>query len=148
MKGVKHYKKDGTEHKGGSHKMPDGSLHTGKAHSKTSVKLFHLKDLSKTVQAKLKKKVVNMKEGGLAASQKSLKSWTKQDWRTKSGKPSTQGKSATGERYLPTNAIKAMDAGTYASSTAKKRKDTAEGKQFSKQPKSAAKTTKSFRRMT
>jgi len=36
--------------------MPDGSLHTGKAHSKTSVKLFHLKDLSKTVQARLKKK--------------------------------------------------------------------------------------------
>ena len=46
MKGVKHYKKDGSEHKGGTHKMPDGSLHTGKTHSKTSVKLFHFKDLS------------------------------------------------------------------------------------------------------
>ena len=52
MKGVKHYKKDGTEHKGGTHKMPDGSLHTGKAHGKTSVKLFHYKDLSKTAKAK------------------------------------------------------------------------------------------------
>jgi len=52
MKGVKHYKKDGTEHKGSSHKMPDGSSHTGKAHSKTSVKLFHYKDLSKTAKAK------------------------------------------------------------------------------------------------
>ena len=52
MKGVKHYKKDGTEHKGSSHKMPDGSSHTGKAHSKTSVKLSHYKDLSKTAKAK------------------------------------------------------------------------------------------------
>ena len=52
MKGVMHYKKDGTEHKGGTHKMPDGSLHTGKAHSKTSVKLSHYKDLSKAAKAK------------------------------------------------------------------------------------------------
>jgi len=52
MKGVKHYKKDGTEHKGSSHKMPDGSLHTGKAHSKTSVKLSHYKDLTKKAKAK------------------------------------------------------------------------------------------------
>ena len=40
----------------------------------------------------------------LAKSQRSLKSWTKQKWRTKSGKPSKQ----TGERYLPTAAIKAL----------------------------------------
>ena len=52
MKGVKHCKKDGTEHKGATHKMPDGSLHTGKIHSKTSVKLFHYKDLSKAAKAK------------------------------------------------------------------------------------------------
>ena len=52
MKGVKHYKKDGTEHKGGTHKMPDSSLHTGKVHSKTSVKLFHYKDLCKAAKAK------------------------------------------------------------------------------------------------
>ena len=52
MKGVPHYKKDGTEYKGGTHKMPDGSLHTGKTHGKTTVKLFHKKDLSK--KAKLK----------------------------------------------------------------------------------------------
>ena len=52
MKGVKHYKKDGTEHKGSTHKMPDGSLHTGKAHSKTSVKLMHYKDLSKAAKVK------------------------------------------------------------------------------------------------
>ena len=54
MKGVKHYKRDGTEYKGASHKMPDGSLHTNRTHTKTSVKLFHLKDLSKTAKAKAK----------------------------------------------------------------------------------------------
>ena len=81
-----------------------------------------------------------------AKSQKSLSRWTKQDWKTKSGKPSTQGASATGERYLPASAIKAMPAKTYAATTAKKRKDTAAGKQFSKQPKAAAKTSKRFRR--
>ena len=82
----------------------------------------------------------------LAKSQKSLNKWTKQDWKTKSGKPSTQGSNATGERYLPASAIKAMPAKTYAATTAKKRKDTAAGKQFSKQPKAAAKTSKRFRR--
>jgi len=54
--GVKHFKKDGTEFKGAFHKMPNGSLHTNKTHTKTSVKLFHLKDLSKAVQTKLKKR--------------------------------------------------------------------------------------------
>jgi|TARA_R110000824_G_scaffold81476_3_gene204846 hypothetical protein len=54
MKGVKHYKKDGTEHKGSSHKMGDGSLHTNKAHTKTSVKLFHMSDLSAKAKAKAK----------------------------------------------------------------------------------------------
>ena len=83
----------------------------------------------------------------LAKSQKSLSKWTKQDWRTKSGKPSTQGSKATGERYLPAEAIKAMDSNTYAASSAKKRKDTKAGKQFSKQPKKAAKTSKRFRRV-
>jgi hypothetical protein len=44
----------------------------------------------------------------LAKPQRSLRAWTKQKWRTKSGKPSTQGKKATGERYLPEKAIKAL----------------------------------------
>ena len=56
MKGVKHYKKDGTAHTGGTHKMPDGSSHTGKTHGKTSVKLFHFKDLSEAAKKKTKKK--------------------------------------------------------------------------------------------
>jgi hypothetical protein len=79
-------------------------------------------------------------------SQKSLDKWTKQKWRTKSGKPSTQGPNATGERYLPESAIKAMPASTYAASSAKKRKDTKAGKQHSKQPKKAAKIAKRHRR--
>ena len=54
MKGVKHYKKDGTEHKGSSHKMADGTLHTNKAHTATSVRLFHFKDLSKKAKKKAK----------------------------------------------------------------------------------------------
>ena len=81
------------------------------------------------------------------ASQKSLDKWTRQKWRTKSGKPSTQESKATGERYLPEAAIKAMSSSQYAATTAKKRKDKAAGKQFSKQPKSAAKTSKRYRRV-
>lgn len=81
----------------------------------------------------------------MKAPQKSLKNWTKQKWRTKSGKPSTQGPNATGERYLPEAAIKAMPSSTYAASSAAKRKDTKAGKQFSKQPKAAAKIAKKYR---
>tara|TARA_R110000796_G_scaffold63467_1_gene147060 strand:+ start:1650 stop:1817 length:168 start_codon:yes stop_codon:yes gene_type:complete len=55
MKGVKHYKKDGTEHKGASHKMADGTLHSNKSHTKTSVKLFHFKDLSISAKKKVGK---------------------------------------------------------------------------------------------
>lgn len=81
----------------------------------------------------------------LKKSQQSLKNWTDQKWRTKSGKPSTQGSEATGERYLPEKAIKAMSSSEYAASTKKKREDTAKGKQHSKQPKKAAKTARRFR---
>jgi hypothetical protein len=56
MKGVAHYKKNGTLYKGKSHKMKNGALHSGGSHTAKSVKLFHLKELSKTVQNKLKKK--------------------------------------------------------------------------------------------
>ena len=84
----------------------------------------------------------------LAKSQKSLKSWTKQKWRTKSGKPSTQGSKATGERYLPSKAIKSMSSSDYAATTKKKKQDTAKGKQFSKQPKRISKQTKSYRRVS
>jgi hypothetical protein len=77
----------------------------------------------------------------LKKPQKSLKKWTKQKWQTKSGKPSTQGPKATGERYLPKAAIKSLSAKEYAATTRKKRKDTAAGKQHSAQPKRIAKKT-------
>jgi len=77
----------------------------------------------------------------LAKSQKSLKSWTKQKWRTKSGKPSAK----TGERYLPTAAIKSLSSSEYAATTRAKRKGTKAGKQHVAQPKSIAKKTKPFR---
>jgi len=81
----------------------------------------------------------------LKAPQKSLKDWTAQKWRTKSGKPSTQGSKATGERYLPEAAIKNLSASEYAATTKAKRAGKAAGKQFVKQPKSVAKKTARFR---
>jgi|TARA_R110000751_G_scaffold2122_1_gene11337 hypothetical protein len=78
-------------------------------------------------------------------SQRSLANWTKQDWGTKSGKPSTQGKKATGERYLPKEAIKALSNAEYAASSAAKRKASRAGRQVSKQPKKIAKKTARFR---
>lgn len=83
----------------------------------------------------------------LKASQKSLKSWTKQKWRTKSGKPSTQGARATGERYLPEKAIKALSPSEYAATTKAKRQGKKTGKQFVAQPKKVAKKTRSYRKV-
>lgn len=77
----------------------------------------------------------------LQDSQKSLKKWTRQRWTTKSGKPSTQGPDATGERYLPKKAIDSLSNAEYAATSAKKRKDTKAGKQHSAQPKKIAKKT-------
>lgn len=77
--------------------------------------------------------------------QKSLRDWTRQKWRTKSGKPSTQGPKATGERYLPSAAIKALSSSEYAATTRAKRKATKAGKQVSKQPKKIARKTASYR---
>ncbi len=82
----------------------------------------------------------------MKAPQKSLKKWTKQNWRTKSGKPSTQGANATGERYLPTAAIKSLSSAEYAATTRAKRKGKAAGKQHVAQPKKIAKKTRAFRK--
>ena len=81
----------------------------------------------------------------MKAPQKSLKAWTDQKWRTKSGKPSTQGPNATGERYLPAAAIKNLSSSEYAASTRAKRAGKAQGKQFVAQPKNIAKKTARFR---
>ena len=80
----------------------------------------------------------------LAKSQRSLKAWTKQKWRTKTGKPSAK----TGERYLPEAAIKALTPEEYARTTRAKRKGSRKGKQFVKQPKSIAAKTRAYRRVT
>ena len=77
-----------------------------------------------------------------AKSQKSLSKWTKQKWRTKSGKPSAK----TGERYLPASAIKSLSSKEYAATTKKKRADTKRGKQFSQQPRAIAKKVRRHRR--
>ena len=80
----------------------------------------------------------------LAKSQKSLKAWSKQNWRTKSGKPSLK----TGERYLPEKAIKALSSAEYAASTKAKRKAKKAGKQVAKQPKKIAKKTAKYRKFS
>ena len=84
----------------------------------------------------------------LKKSQQSLKDWTKEDWGTKSGKPSTQGSKATGERYLPKKAREALSSAEYAATSRKKRQDTAKGKQFSQQPKKTAEKTRRYRAST
>lgn len=83
--------------------------------------------------------------GSKTKKQRSLSKWTKEDWGTRSGKPSTQGPKATGERYLPRRARQALSAREYAATSAKKRRDTQAGKQFSKQPKKIAKKTSRYR---
>ena len=83
--------------------------------------------------------------GSKTKAQKSLSKWTKEDWGTKSGKNSTQGKNATGERYLPKKARESLTKKEYSQTSAKKRADTAKGKQFSKQPKKIAKKTAKHR---
>jgi hypothetical protein len=81
--------------------------------------------------------------GSKTKAQKDLSKWTKEDWGTKSGKPSTQGPKATGERYLPKKAREALSSKEYSATTKAKREGTKKGKQFVKQPsKIAAKTAK------
>jgi hypothetical protein len=63
-----------------------------------------------------------------------LVQWTRQEWGTKSGQPSSR----TRERYLPKEALDTLSDGEYRRTSAKKRADTAMGKQFSRQPKDVA----------
>ena len=83
--------------------------------------------------------------GAKTSKQQSLSKWTKEKWTTKSGKPSTVGPKAIGERYLPKKAIENLSSAEYAKTTAAKRKGTKAGKQFVKQPKTIAKKTKGYR---
>jgi hypothetical protein len=77
----------------------------------------------------------------LKAPQKSLKDWSSQNWRTKSGKKSSD----TGERYLPESAIKSLSPAEYAATTRAKRAGKAAGKQFVAQPKKIAAKTAKYR---
>jgi hypothetical protein len=79
--------------------------------------------------------------GPKTKAQKSMTKWTKEEWGTKSGKPS--GK--TGERYLPKKAREALSPAEYAATTRAKREGTKAGKQFVAQPKRIAKKTARFR---
>lgn len=83
--------------------------------------------------------------GAKTSGQKSLSKWTKEKWGTKSGKPSTQGAKATGERYLPERARRALSASEYAATTKAKREGTRRGQQFVRQPKKIAKKTARYR---
>lgn len=82
--------------------------------------------------------------GGYSGAKKEtgLSKWTKQNWRTKSGKPSSE----TGERYLPEKAIKSLSPQEYAATTRAKREGTAKGKQFVTQPKAIANKVAKFRK--
>jgi hypothetical protein len=85
-------------------------------------------------------------KGGKTAKQKSLSKWTKEDWGTKSGKPSTQGSQATGERYLPKKARAKLSATEYKATSDKKRRGTKAGKQFVANTPKAKKASKAARK--
>ena len=76
----------------------------------------------------------------LAKSQKSLKNWTAQKWRTSDGKPSKGTK-----RYLPDAAWNALSPSDKAATNRAKAKGNKAGKQFVKQPKKVAEKTKRYR---
>ena len=78
----------------------------------------------------------------LSKSQQSLRKWTKQKWRTKSGKKSAD----TGERYLPEKAIEALSPAEYAATSRAKRAGSKKGKQFVKQPERIAKKVAKYRK--
>jgi hypothetical protein len=105
---------------------------------KASIDCDNPKGFSQKAHCAGKKKMAG---GGLAKPQQSLKDWGDQKWRTKSGKKSSD----TGERYLPTAAIKSLSPSEYAATTHAKRAGKKAGKQFVAQPKTIAKKTAGFR---
>lgn len=73
-------------------------------------------------------------------SQESLSKWTRQKWRTSSGKPSN-GK----RRYLPDAAWNALTPAEKRATNAAKAKGNRKGKQFVAQPKKVAKKVRKYR---
>lgn len=76
----------------------------------------------------------------LKPSQKSLKDWTEQKWRTSDGTPS-KGK----KRYLPDAAWKNLSPSEKAATNRAKAEGNRKGKQFVPQPKSVAQKTAKYR---
>ena len=70
-----------------------------------------------------------------------LQQWSDEDWGTKSGGESAK----TGERYLPKDAREHLSDADYERTSAKKRSDTAKGRQFSSQPADVAGKTAQHR---
>jgi len=79
--------------------------------------------------------------GRLSPAAKSLRQWTRQEWRTRSGKPSLQ----TGERYLPAKAIAALTPAQYAATTKAKRAGLLKGEAMTSQPEKIAEIVKKYR---
>jgi hypothetical protein len=78
---------------------------------------------------------------GEKSDNNSLVKWGKQDWTTKSGKPSHE----TGERYLPRKAIENLSSKEYAATSRKKREGMKKGEQFVSQPENIKEKVKKFR---
>lgn len=72
----------------------------------------------------------------------SLARWTRQKWRTKSGRPSLE----TGERYLPAAAIAALTPAEYAATTRAKRAGMKQRQQFVPQPEKVMQKVRPYRR--
>lgn len=84
--------------------------------------------------------------GSKTKAQKNLSKWTKEEWGTKSGKPSVQGPKATGERYLPKKARAKLSAAQYKATSDKKRAGMRAGKQFVANTPAAKKASKAARK--
>jgi hypothetical protein len=95
-------------------------------------------------KAQLAVKEYKEKGGGYIGSKSksnSLVKWGREKWRTKSGRNS----SLTGERYLPTEAIRHLSSEEYKRTSRAKRKASRIGRQFSRQPRDIAKKTRRYR---
>ena len=79
---------------------------------------------------------------GPKSPRNALAKWTREDWRTRSGKPSL----VTGERYLPARAIAALTPAEYAATTRAKREGMRRGEQFTAQPERIAAKTSRYRK--
>jgi len=96
------------------------------------------------IKAMLASKEYKEKGGTYSGSPKEtlgLRKWMKEDWQTKSGKPSLE----TGERFLPKKAIEALTPEQYKLTSLVKKRDLKKGKQFSLQPSEIQEIVKRYR---